>query len=344
MNRRTLSLFILNLVVFCAGVGGAAYLRHHPAAPALELPAFDGPFDTKPEIVAPIKVAITKPQPSYMTYQQTVAQLKQWAQEAPELAEVGVYGRSTRGTDLYYIRLRNKRLVAAEQPRLLVTACIHGNEPLASSTTMWHVGALLSRYGKDDAVTQVVDSRDMYFVPVASPDSYPSSRAVDGVDPNRNFSDPSRFRKPVAPVAALMDLFNKVKPNAVVSGHTWGRVYLTPYGDVGQNCPDHEAMMQVMRRCQELSGYRCMRAFDMYERGGGLNNPPIRVVNEGEPVAAIYGTEVDWYYRHGAFAIVCEFGTHQRIPTDEDTRVEFSKTFAAFLHFAREAPLVVRPK
>ena len=40
------------------------------------------------------------------------------------------------------------------------------------------------------------------------------------------------------------------------------------------------------------------------------------------------------------FAIVCEYGTHQKIPKDEETKFEFDKTFQAFLLFLKEAPLV----
>jgi hypothetical protein len=68
----------------------------------------------------------------------------------------------------------------------------------------------------------------------------------------------------------------------------------------------------------------------------------------------IYGTEVDWYYRNGAFAttpnrkrihrgafaIVMEFGTHQHIPSQSDIDSEFRRTFQAVLYFIKEAPLV----
>jgi hypothetical protein len=350
MSNRTIVLLVANLLVFAMGVGGILYEKNkhrQPAPPTcLKKPPSEGgtsQIDSQP-VLPPIKNNITKAQPSYMNYEATVAQLKQWNTEAPEMTEVGVYGKTSRGKDCYYIRLNNKRFsLATDKPRLMITACIHGNEPLASSTVMWYIGTLLDKYGKDEVVTQLLDSRDIYFVPVVSPDSYPSSRHVDGVDPNRDFPGPSRpNHKSTAPVQAIQDLFNKIKPNAVISGHTWGRVYLTPYGDKMQNCPDHDAIMVVMKKMQALSGYRCIRACDMYGSNGGLNNPPIRTIgwNDGLYGSPIYGSEVDWYYRNGAFAIVCEFGTHQRIPSDTDTREEFNKTFAAFLVFVREAPVV----
>lgn len=300
------------------------------------------PITHPPESV-PIQNKIANAHPSYMNYEKTVDQLRQWNKEAPEMTEVGTYGKSSRGKDCYYLRICNKRFSAvADKPKVLVTACIHGNEPLASSTTMWYIGTMLEKYGKDEAITQLLDSRDLYFVPVLSPDSYPNSRHVDGVDPNRDFPGPTRpNHKSCAPVKAIQDLFMKIRPNAVISGHTWGRVYLTPHGDKMENCPDHEAIMTVMNKVKGLTGYRCIRACDMYGPGGGLNNPPIRHAGEGDHGSLpIIGTEVDWYYRNGAFAIVCEYGTHQRIPSDADTKTEFDKTFGGFLVFIKEAPLV----
>jgi hypothetical protein len=76
-----------------------------------------------------------------------------------------------------------------------------------------------------------------------------------------------------------------------------------------------------MKEMGSLSRYRVQRACEMYNR-------------------PIYGTEVDWYYRGGAFAIVMEFGTHQRVPSQSDIDSEFQRTFKAVLYFIKEAPLV----
>jgi len=52
----------------------------------------------------------------------------------------------------------------------------------------------------------------------------------------------------------------------------------------------------------------------------------------------IYGTEVDWYYRNNSFAVVMEFGTHQRKPTLEEIKFEYNRTNDAFLYFLEKAP------
>lgn len=339
MKSKTLFLIILNLLIFQVG---CVLLLNKPKKIIIEkIP----PVEKIPDI-APIKSFIKNEHPSYLDYSKLVDQIKKWNEEAPELTEVSTYGKSTKGQDLYYIRIANKRFIQSSvKPKVLITACIHGNEPLATATTMWYIGSLLKGYNDEAKIRDLVDSRDIYFVPVVSPDSYPHSRYVDGVDPNRDFpKGPNSNHKSIKPIQDLQQLFNTIKPEAVISGHTWGRVYLTPYGDTLENCPDHEKFEEIVTKMSELSQYRHIKASEMYRSNGTLNNPPIRTVgfNVGEynVMAPIFGTEVDWYYRSGSFAIVMEFGTHQRIPTDEDIKVEFERTYSAVLHFIQEAPLV----
>lgn len=338
MRKSTLALVVTNALLFAAGVG--LLLRKAPQEQyAHQQAPHQSPISNQP-VLPPLSYKISDPKPSYLNYKKTVAKMKEWAREAPELSEVFSYGKSSDGEELYCIKLSNKRVgKTAERPRVLITACIHGNEPLAASTVMWYIGAMLDQYGKENEFTALMDSREVYFVPVVSPDSYPNSRFVDGVDPNRNFPTASNPGvKSAPPVAALQELFMSVKPAAVISGHTWGRVYLVPPGDRMENSPRHEDYERVVGKMAKLSGYRWMRACDMYKKNGGLNNPPVKTI-AGVP---IYGSEVDWYERHGSFSVVMEFGTHQRVPSDQDIRVEFEHTFRAFLHFLREAPLAAK--
>lgn len=311
-----------------------------PAPIVTNPPVFVQPYVPPPQQPVRPSQQISVQVPGYLDYSATVQQLQKWNQEAPELTEVGTYGKSSQGKDIYFIRVNNQR-ITQPKPIVLITACIHGNEPHASSTVMGYIGTLLSRYGKDGAISNLIDSRDIYFVPVVSPDSYPNSRHVDGVDPNRNFpteNDPEKIS--VAPVKALRDFFLKIKPNAVISGHTWGRVYLIPYGDKMANTPHHADFQRIVGQMATMSRYRMMRACDLYQGNGGLNIDPIRTCMDYDYLTPIFGSELDWYYRNGAMGIVLEAGTHQRIPSQAETQEEFERTFPAILHFIQEAPLV----
>lgn len=270
------------------------------------------------EDLIPQSYAITTKIPDYQDYPEVVAQLKEWGKEASDIVEVGTYGKSSKDKDLYYIRVNS----GSNNPKVLITACIHGNEPHSASTVMAFIGSMLHDYGRDNAVTDLVDSRDIYFVPVVSPDSYPHSRHADGVDPNRDFPglrNPNRRSTPA--VRAIQDLFKEIKPNAVISGHTFGRIFLTPWGERNKLCPNERDYQRIVGEMTKLSGYRMQRACQMY----------------GHP---IYGTEVDWYYNNGAFAIVMEFSTHQRRPSYTEIKKEFNMTRSAIFHFIKEAPIV----
>ena len=316
-------LLLANLLVFNLGI--CCLIAKHNKIEQPQ-PIAQQPIDVIPvtpiEEPPTINYEITDPVPAYKNYNETWSQLQEWDKQCPDLVEVGTYGKSKRGKDLHWIKIENEYLTDSKRPVVLITACIHGNEPLSASTVMGYIGTILDKYGDDDKITELIDSRVIYFVPVVSPDSYPHSRHVDGVDPNRDFPGPrSPNRQSVPPVAGIQNLFKQIRPNAVISGHTFGRVYLHPYGDKTQRCPNHEDFQRIVGEMGRLSRYRVQRACEMYNR-------------------PIYGTEVDWYYRNGAFAIVMEFGSHQRVPSQGDIDAEFIRTFDAVLYFIKEAPIV----
>jgi len=287
----------------------------------------------QPQIVIPeqFEQPKSKPQPhislktpAFLTYPTVIEQMRQWESEADGLVSIKVYGKTSNGTDLYYLRLNNND---TPKPKVLVMSSIHGNEPLASSVCMAYIGNLLGEYGKSPEITALIDSRDIYFVPVVSPDSFPKDesgrgmqRYIEGVDPNRNFptkSDPNL--QSAQTVKAIEQLFESEHFNAAISGHTWGRLFLKPWGDSKQVTANDADYTDILGKMSQLSGYQIKPASAIY----------------GKP---IIGTEVDWFYRQKAFAIVIEYGTHQKVPTVADIEYEFGKTYPAVLWFLQAAP------
>lgn len=332
-------LLIVAAAILSVFLGAVAFNKLH-VPDKLPQPQLESQFKLIPEKTEPIKLAekpnISVITPTYLDYPDIIKQLNKWHNEAPELTEIGTYGKSTHSNDLYYIRLNNK-LTKGNKPVVLLTACIHGNESWATGLMMAHFGNLLNSYRSTPELTDLIDTRDIYFIPVVSPDSYPFSRFVDGVDPNRNFPNPHKQQNQVKPVKALMDFFVKINPKATISCHTWGRACLIPWGDSLTNCPDYNEYQRVVGTMCSLMNYKFMRTCDMYGKHG-LNVPPPRDLLVGNNGTPIYGTEVDWYYRNGSMAIVMEIGTHQRKPTYEEIKSEFERTYKGILFFIKEAP------
>lgn len=259
--------------------------------------------------------------PAFVQYSGIVSQLQKWNQEAPDLTEIGTYGKSRQGKDLTYIRVTNK-FDSSPKPVVLIHGCIHGNEPHATATVMALIGTMLSNYGKDPEVTTLINTRDIYFVPVVSVDSYPNSRQIDGVDPNRDYPHPGRPGHVSTPcVKATQDLFMKIRPKAVISCHTFGRVFLCPWGDKMQTPANWSDYQRIVGKAAQMCQYRIDRACNVY----------------GRP---IMGGEVDWYYRNGAFSVVMEIGTHQQPPSMQEIQSEFQRTYKGLLYFIQDAPTV----
>lgn len=320
MSYRILIIAVLNLLCFDVGL----YLWVNKQKPPVQesIPhqeiIIEEPAPPPPP---PLNYTLSVPVPDFLPYDKIISQLKTWENEAPELVELGTYGKSSKGVDLYYLRLKNERN-NKEVPVVLITGAIHGNEPWSTTSILGYAGTLIDQYGDDDRITKIVDESDIYFIPVVSPDTFPRSRHVDGVDPNRNFptqQDPNRVS--VLPIRALQEFFLKINPRAAISGHTFGRVFLHPWGDNMQQCPNHEDYQRVVGRAADLCKYDLKQACNVY----------------GRP---IIGSEIDWYHRNGAFAVVVEYGTHQRPPTSDEIKSEFNRTFQGILHFIEEAPHV----
>lgn len=307
------------VVLAASIIGVVAYKKQPQEQPVASVRPVEQFPTLPPKPVEPEKPKtynISTPVPTYLDYPQIVAQISKWNQEAPEITEIGTYGKTRQGTDLCYLKIGKKG------PKVMITGCIHGNEPHATANVMACTGTMLSEYGKNPEVTSLIDSRIIYIIPVISPDSYPHSRHVDGVDPNRDFPGPhSPNHKSTPSIAAVQDFFMKVRPNAVISTHTFGRIYLTPYGDKYQKCPNESDYQRIVGKMGQMSSYKVDRACNMYAR-------------------PILGSEVDWYYRNGAFAIVMEVGTHQRKPSLPEIQSEFQRTYKSVLLFIQEAPVV----
>ena len=117
-----LSIFSLALALCYASKQGPKEEAKPQSRIEEELRLVDAAKRTSPE-PANLEVAL----PPHLTYHQTVAQLKQWREEAPDLVEVEPYGQTTSGTDIFYIKVAN-RYDKSPKPTLLMMAAIHGNE------------------------------------------------------------------------------------------------------------------------------------------------------------------------------------------------------------------------
>ena len=262
-----------------------------------------------PAPILPITKVVTR-NPGHLSYSEINNQLRRWENEAKDLVDIGNYGSSTEGQVLTYVKITNE-LNKTPKPKVLIMACIHANECLATGVAMTYLGSMLDLYDEDSEIATILNTKEIWFIPLCSPDSFPNKREVDGVDPNRDFIDK---KSPIT--RALQELHLKEKFVSVASLHTFGRMYLIPWGEKTQLPLDYELYKNLIGQMAEKSNYRLLRACEIY----------------GTP---IYGGELDWFYKNKAFSIVVELGTHQRIPTKEEIEYEKNRTWDSFVLFLK---------
>lgn len=326
MNKR-IALLVVNLALIVGNVGAFFYLRdkhkqhrnaERPPVTQVQPTPVPPPLPQQQQSEVKPKISFTIPNGD-MSIQAIRTQLQTWAKEAPGIVEYGTYGKSQSGSDHPYIRVGKKT-----GPKVLIHACIHGNEHLSAMVAMGVFGKMLDAYMVDPEITKLFNERDIYFVPVLSIESFQRNTRIDaGVDPNRNWSDIRNNDKQSIPSVDSMKQFFKANQfKAVMSCHNFGKIYLYPWGWTRERPKDDTDYRRILGEMSKTSGYR-------YEQLLRQSAPPY------------YGYETDWYYRNGAFAFVNEIGTSFEARGSE-IKTEVDKNYKAFIVFIREAPLVVK--
>ncbi len=115
-------------------------------------------------------------------------------------------GNTIEGRPMWAIKVSDNPNTDENEPRVLYTAAIHAREVITPKVIFNFLDYLVTHYGTDTAVTNIVDNRELWFVPCVNPDGYyyneftnpeggglwrknrrPNAGGSFGVDLNRNF-------------------------------------------------------------------------------------------------------------------------------------------------------------
>jgi hypothetical protein len=136
----------------------------------------------------------------YPTYGAYVNMMYQFAEDYPELCQVFSIGTTNDGRELLVAKISDNIGVRENEPQILYTSSIHGDEITGYILMLRMIDYLLSNYGTIPKVTSLIDNIEIYINPLANPDgTYAGgNNSVNGamrynsnwVDLNRNYPDP----------------------------------------------------------------------------------------------------------------------------------------------------------
>ncbi|MHB8756507.1 MAG: M14 family metallopeptidase [Bacillota bacterium] len=102
----------------------------------------------------------------YHKHAELVEALNRLATAHPDLARVYSIGRSLEGRDQWLIEITNQATgPAADKPAYHINGNHHAGEVTGSSVALYTAWYLLSRYGDDPEVTDLLDTRAFYILP-----------------------------------------------------------------------------------------------------------------------------------------------------------------------------------
>ena len=131
----------------------------------------------------------------YPTYAEYDSMMDSFSRAYPALCKTVNTGNSVNGCKLLFSRINSDTTKA--KPSVMYSSTMHGNETGGFILMLRLINYLLSNYGKNAEITQLVDSLDIWINPLANPDGYYDITIFEqkrfnknGVDLNRNFPDP----------------------------------------------------------------------------------------------------------------------------------------------------------
>ncbi len=200
----------------------------------------------------------------YPTYEAYVGFLEKWAEDYPAICkmyDLGPSGVASKNHRIYGMRISDNVEENEAEPRYLETNVIHGDEVLNLMNCLHMVDTILSSYGKDDRITKLVDSLEMWFIPNMNPDAtYKSGNhtvqgaqrrnLADNFDLNRNNPCPCEgaechgktglYTYYAKETQALMLLHSWYKFQFAQDQHGGTETYLWPYGGVRTRPKDED--------------------------------------------------------------------------------------------------------
>ncbi|MDR0295035.1 MAG: carboxypeptidase regulatory-like domain-containing protein [Prevotellaceae bacterium] len=135
--------------------------------------------------------------PTYDVYNQ---RMEKFETDYPNMCKLYIAGKSFQNRNILVLNVTSNIAANKAKPEVLLSSTMHGDETTGWILCMRLAHYLLTEYGKDSRITELLDSVSIFIAPNTNPDGtyYGGNSTVfsairnnaNGVDLNRNFPDP----------------------------------------------------------------------------------------------------------------------------------------------------------
>jgi hypothetical protein len=127
----------------------------------------------------------------YPSFQKIEAKLKKLHHDYPQQTQLMSIGKSVLGRDLYFLKISKNPTTDAKLPEFKYISSMHGDEITGRELMISLAEDLLSGYGKDSKITELIDNTEIYIMPSMNPDGSELRQRynANNADLNRDFPD-----------------------------------------------------------------------------------------------------------------------------------------------------------
>jgi hypothetical protein len=216
------------------------------------------PENTEALTMCPEPFAPPFPWNCYPTWTQFETLMNHYADTYPSIARLVNLGMSGQGDhELWALKISDSPDVEEDEPEVLYTGTMHGDELVCYGTTLQLIDHVLASYGSDPQITRLVDETVLWINPLSNPDGTfaggdtnvsGASRGLPAsgyADPNRSFPDPSVPEDPTSPgwpaeVQRMIDLAKTEHFTVSANCHAGAEVFNYPWDVWSVRSPDDD--------------------------------------------------------------------------------------------------------
>lgn len=107
---------------------------------------------------------------AYHTYAELTTELHAIAAAHPGIVQISTMGQSYQGRELWMLKISDHVTVDENEPEVLITGLTHAREHLTVEQALAIIHWLVDGYGNTPRITQIVNSTELWIVPMLNPD------------------------------------------------------------------------------------------------------------------------------------------------------------------------------
>ncbi|MBN1860202.1 MAG: carboxypeptidase regulatory-like domain-containing protein [Candidatus Thermoplasmatota archaeon] len=216
----------------------------------------------------------------FHNYAQMTTELQSIASSYPAITALYNLGQSVQGRIIWGLKITDNPSTEEDEPEIRVCGVHHGNEYMGAELSLLLAQYLTQNYATNSTVATLVNSREIWIMPMVNPDGREMSTRdnANGVDLNRDYGymwggqggSPAPFSQPETQIIRANALDNYFVLS--LSYHTTAEIVNYIWNYKHQRVPDNTVVEYLSNKYGSHNGYWVVEGYDWYQTMGDTND------------------------------------------------------------------------